>query len=92
MRVVGIGFPIGFPIPTAVSACGDGVHVVYAPRRGRSTQCRCRAVYATPHPYLSESLPDRIVIAGQYLDDLTDDNAKGCRYEDGTARWAGVGA
>jgi hypothetical protein len=26
MDVLGVGFPRGVPIPTKVSACGDGIH------------------------------------------------------------------
>jgi len=26
MRVIGVGFPKGAPIPTNVQACGDGIH------------------------------------------------------------------
>ena len=85
MLVTGLGFPIGMPIPTAVRACGDGVHAVEHPRRGHQCWCVCGEFFVEVH-HLVRSVPDRIVIADQSMDDLPNGATRDCRYADGTAR------
>jgi hypothetical protein len=66
-RVLGIGFPRDVPIPTRMTACGDGIHTALG-QFGSMVDCVCdrMAIDLTAYPPAADPL--RIVLLDVAMD------------------------
>ena len=67
MSVLALGFPPDCPIPTRVTACGDGIHVARV-RWGTESRCACAGLTIDLSDWPKRLRPVQVVLLDQAMD------------------------